>query len=107
MNNTQNCHIETVSKQSSSEELAIVHGAVLEIWGMGCPNCARRVQNSLLELGGMVNAEVDHNSRIALVRFNPTMLTPGKMLLAVEAAGGDGKHEYSARLVSLQQTING
>ncbi len=107
MNNTQNCHIETVSKQSSSKELAIVHGAVLEIWGMGCPNCARRVQNSLLELRGMVGTEVDHQSGIVMVRFNPTMLTLSEMFLAVEAAGGDGKHEYSARLVSLQKTING
>ena len=107
MNDTQNCHVESVSKVNSAEELVSVRGAVIEIWGMGCPNCARRVQNSLLELRGMVSAEVDHRSRIALVRFNPTMLTPDNMLLAVEAAGGDGSHEYSARLASLQQTING
>ena len=101
MNNTQKCHVESLSKKNSPEELSTVRGAVLEIGGMGCPNCAMRVQNSLLQLRGVVGAEVDHQSRIALVRFNPTMLTPGEMLLAVEAAGGDGKHEYSGRLIAL------
>jgi hypothetical protein len=45
--------------------------------------------------------DVDHQSGIALVRFNPTMLSPSQMLGAIEAAGGDGRHEYSGWLVAL------
>jgi copper chaperone CopZ len=107
MNQSRSCHVEVFKKQSSPDELANVHSAVLDVRGMGCPRCAQRVQNSLLKVRGIVNADVDHQSGIALVRFNPTMLSPDEMLQAVEAAGGDGKHEYAGRLVALPNARSG
>ena len=107
MNESGNCHVEIYEKQRTSEELANVHNAVLEVRGMGCPSCAQHVQNSLLKVRGIVNADVDHQSGIALVRFNPTMLSMDEMLKAVEAAGGDGKHEYAGRLVAFPNARSG
>lgn len=96
----KNCHVEAITKQSSSEERANLTGATLEILGMGCPNCANRVQNSLLRLRGVVGAHVDHISGLGLVQFNPLLVSETQLMRAVAAAGGDGRHEYRARIVS-------
>ncbi len=101
MDETDNCHVEPFAKQSTKEELENLRSAVIKVGGMNCPRCAQRVTNSLLRLRGLVGADVDHQSGIALVRFNPTMLSPSQMLGAIEAAGGDGRHEYSGWLVAL------
>jgi copper chaperone CopZ len=82
MNQSRSCHVEVFKKQSSPDELANVHSAVLDVRGMGCPRCAQRVQNSLLKVRGIVNADVDHQS-------------------------GDGKHEYAGRLVALPNARSG
>ncbi|MDF1499740.1 MAG: heavy metal-associated domain-containing protein [Anaerolineales bacterium] len=96
----KNCHVETMNKQITPEERENLTGATLEIMGMGCGNCANRVRNSLLQLHGVVAAQVDHISGLGLVQFNPTMVSPRQLTQAVSAAGGDGKHEYAARLLS-------
>lgn len=100
MSDMNDCHVEAINKESSSEERASVTDAWLTIRGMRCPNCAIRVRNSLLRLKGMVTVEVDHLSGFAFVRFNPTMVSHDQLTLAVAAAGGDGQHEYVARLLS-------
>ena len=93
------CHVEPVQKQASPEEAAQTAEAWLLVWGMGCPNCANRVRNSLLATRGVVEAYVDHLSGRALVRYNPAMVSPKALQDAVRQAGGDGRHEYFARLV--------
>lgn len=103
MREEQGCHVEIVEKQPSPEEMAVTQNALFEVWGMGCPNCAQRVKNSLLQQPGLVAANVDHMLGLALVQYNPTMITPDEIARAVEAAGGDGRHEYTARLIPVLQ----
>lgn len=96
----KDCHVEREHKQITSEERAETTEAALEIFGMGCPNCANRVHNSLLKLRGVMQAQVDHLSGMGLVRFNPTMASTNQLIEAVSDAGRDSNHRYHARLGS-------
>ena len=95
-----NCYVEPAQKIVTDEERQKVEMALLTVWGMGCPNCAARVRNSLLSLKGVVNACIDHTVGIAGVVFNPELATVEMLISAVARAGNDGRHEYSARLLS-------
>jgi len=96
----ENCHVEPVQKIITEEERKRVERALLAVWGIGCPNCARRVRNSLISQHGVVDAYVDHITGIAGVFFNPELATVEMLISAVAHAGNDGHHEYSARLLS-------
>lgn len=94
-----NCHVEPVEKQITPQEQANLTDARMLIWGMGCPNCAARVRNSLLGLEGVVEAIIDHNTGVGRIFYNPSMVTGGELESAVVRAGGDGRHEYAGKLV--------
>jgi copper chaperone CopZ len=94
------CGVEPIGKQSTAEEMAETKQIALAISGMACMSCANRVSNSLLSLIGVVEAQVDHITGIARVVFNPQLIVLSDMLNAVVRAGGDGRHNYSARMIS-------
>ena len=98
----ENCHVEPIEKTATAVECKNIETVILSVWGMGCPNCANRVRNSLLMLDGVVDAYVDHTAGMAQVMFNPDLAPVATLIGAVARAGGDGRHEYGARL--LQQT---
>jgi copper chaperone CopZ len=98
----ENCHVEPIVKQATPLEQAQLADGHLLIRGMGCPNCAARVRNSLLSLEGVVDAIVDHNIGAGRVIYNPTLVTSHELEGAVRAAGGDGRHEYSGKLVPAE-----
>ena len=100
MSETENCHVEPIEKHATPQEQARLSDGHMVIRGMGCPNCAARVRNSLLSLEGVVDANVDHNTGVGRVFYNPTMLTARDLEAAVRAAGGDGRHEYFGKLVT-------
>ncbi len=91
-----NCHVDPIQKTPTHAELATLQTTFLAIQGMGCPNCAARVRNSLLSLNGVVEAEVSHLIGAARVEFNPDLTTLAALVDAVAQAGGDGRHEYRA-----------
>jgi copper chaperone CopZ len=93
----ENCHVDPMQKQPSSEELARIEATSLAIQGMGCPNCAMRVRNSLLAVSGVSTAYVDHMMGSAKIQFNPSMASITELVQAVSDAGGDGRHEYFAQ----------
>lgn len=95
-----NCHVEPITKKPGLDEIQNVQIAILNVWGMGCPNCANRVHNSLISLKGVIDARVDHNLGKAQVAYNPTLATSDDLVSAVARAGGDGRHEYGAQLIS-------
>ena len=95
-----NCHVDAIQKTATAEEQQTITSALLAVQGMGCPNCAARVRNSLLSLKGVVDAEVDHTIGMAEVVFNPNLTTTPALIEAVARAGGDGRHEYRARSLS-------
>ena len=101
----ENCFVEPIYKDPASEEQTKKAArATLAVSGMGCSNCANRVRNSLLALYGVVDAYVDHTAGIAQVSFNPNMETIDDLIQAVTLAGGDDRHEYSARLLATALT---
>ena len=92
------CHIEPAVKTVTARERSQTEVLTLAITGMGCPNCAARVRNSLLSVYGVVEANVLHTLGTAQVFYNPTLAGAEKLLAAVARAGGDGRHEYRAEL---------
>jgi len=96
----ENCYVEPIQKNATAEERQKIEKALFVVWGMGCPNCAARVRNSLLLLNGVVNAYVDHTAGVAGVIYNPELATVEMLISAVARAGNDGRHEYGARLLS-------
>lgn len=96
----ENCYVEPITKRPGLDEIRNVQVAFLNIWGMGCPNCANRVRNSLISLKGVVDARVDHNVGKAQVAYNPNIATSDELIAAITRAGGDGHHEYGAELIS-------
>lgn len=98
------CHVEPIQKVATTDEQKNVELALLAVWGLGCPNCANRVRNSLLSLYGVTDAFVDHAAGIAQVTFNPNIETIDDLINAVSRAGSDGRHEYGARLLATALT---
>jgi len=97
-----NCYVEPVQKIITEEERQKVEMALLTVWGMGCPNCAARVRNSLLSLNGVVSADVDQIAGTARVYFNSDLVRVQTLITAVARAGNDGRHEYGARLLNKE-----
>ena len=92
----KNCHVEPLQKIATVEEQQATSVVLLGVQGMGCPNCAARVRNSLLGLKGVTEADVDHITGTADVEFNPQLVTIAALFDAVAQAGNDGRHQYRA-----------
>ncbi len=92
----ESCHVESVQKIATAEEQRTTALIMLGVQGMGCPNCAARVRNSLLGLTGVTEADVDHVTGTAHVEFNPNLVTIPALFEAVAHAGNDGRHQYRA-----------
>lgn len=103
MSNREACHVEPVVKTATAAEHGQTETLPLAVWGMGCPNCAARVRNSLLEVFGVVDAEVLHSLGVAQVLYNPALATPDQLLAAVARAGGDGRHAYRAERLEARR----
>lgn len=88
-----NCHVYPIQKTLTAEELETINKLSLEVWGMGCSNCAMRVRNSLIALKGVIDAHVDHTTGIADVDFNPNMILMVDLADAI-ANAGNGRHRY-------------
>ncbi len=94
------CGVEPIEKRTTIEEREESKQISLAIGGLGCMSCANRVRNSLLLLLGVLEAQVDHVRGVAQVVFNPRVTDLSEMFQAVVRAGGDGRHNYSVRLIS-------
>lgn len=97
----ENCHVEPIEKTATAAERKNIETVMLSVSGMGCPNCANRVRNSLLALGGVIDARVDHEAGLAQVAFNPDFAPVDVLIRTISRAGGDdGRHEYGAKLLA-------
>ncbi len=96
----ENCHVESLQKTATLEEQQSTTSALLAVEGMGCPNCAARVRNSLLTLTGVVDAQILLDRALADVTYNPQLADIPALVKAVARAGGDGRHEYRAHVIS-------
>jgi copper chaperone CopZ len=99
MSEHANCHVEPVEKQVDPAALASADVAYLAVWGMGCPRCAMRVRNGLLDLDGVLTAQVFLADGLAVAAYDPARLVADDLVTAVAAAGNDGRHRYEAQVL--------
>lgn len=95
----KDCHVEPVQKTPSSEEMESSEMIFLSVQIMGCRNCANRVQNSLIQIEGVIDAEVSHTAEIAEIYYNPELTNQAALVEAVARAGRNGRHEYQAQIL--------
>ncbi len=94
----RNCHVEPIRKVADPQALEGSATALLEILGMGCPNCVTRVSNGLLSLPGVLRVEIDLICVLARVDYDPRR-TGLRDLQDAVAAAGDDRHTYQALLI--------
>ncbi len=95
------CHLETIQKPVTTEQMDAAASIFLLVWGMGCPNCALRVRDSLLQIDGVLDARVTLERGLAQV-FDPATVQPDRLPAAVAAAGDDGRHRYLAQVLAWE-----
>ena len=93
----EKCHVDPIEKIATVEERQNSASALLAVKGMGCPNCAARVRNSLLSLSGVVDAQVLLEAGMAEIKYNPDLTNVLALVDAVARAGGDARHQYRAQ----------
>jgi len=99
MSDHENCHVDSVEKRVDEQALLTAKATFLGVSGMGCPTCAMRVRNGLLNLDGVLLAEVHLQNGVATVAYDPEDVTPDKLVTAVTNAGNDGRHHYEAHIL--------
>lgn len=100
MNEQHNCNVEPLEKPLDEGALSKSMVAYLSVAGMGCQRCAMRVRNGLLALDGVLLVEVQLERGIAAAAYDQDKVNTNDLLWAVAAAGNDGRHNYSARLIN-------
>lgn len=94
------CHVDVIHKSPSIEERREQAVALLAVEGLGCPNCVLRVRNGLLQLYGVISADIDLEVGQARVVYNPRLVDPKHLPHAVAAAGAAARHEYRAYVIA-------
>ena len=94
------CHVEPIQKVASADEQEQIELVLLAVWGMGCPNCANRVRNSVLSIYGVTATYVDHAAGIAQISYNPNFVKIDSLISAIRWAGRGSKYAYGARLLA-------
>ena len=97
------CNVPRLDKQPTPEEQGRQNTLYLQIQGMNCGTCVNRVRNALLTTYGVTSVIVEQAQGLAEVRFHPALTGAPALIDAVRSAGGDDRHEYSARLLSLEE----
>ena len=100
MDHNQDCYVEPLQKPLDRAALEHAKAIYLAVKGMGCPNCAARVNNSLLSLNGVVEANVYFEQGFAAVAYDPTRVGVPAMVQAVARTGRESGHSYEARVIS-------
>lgn len=94
-----NYHMVPVDKPASPGDCEEAMMVMLAVDGMGCPNCATRIRNSLIGLDGVLEAYVYQSLQLAEVIFDPRSAGPMDFVRAVSSAGDDDQQAYRARIV--------
>ncbi len=99
MSEHENCHVDPLEKTVDEKALLTASTTFLGVTGMGCPTCATRVRNGLLNLDGVLLAEVQLQDGIVTVSYNAQEVSLDHLVTAVTDAGNDGRHHYAARIM--------
>lgn len=74
----------------------------LEITGMGCVNCGKRIQNALMKVHGVSEVSIDHQAGLGQVTYTPQATSEALLIQAVRDAGDGGHHNYAAWSIALK-----
>jgi copper chaperone CopZ len=96
----EHCYVEPLQISATPDEPQATSSVLLAVGGLGCTNCATRVQNGLLSVTGVVAAHVLPEEGLADVTYNPELTNVPALIDAVAAAGDDGRHHYTALALS-------
>lgn len=95
------CHVTPITKVVSQDRLSRASTAFLRIGGMGCPTCALRVRNGLLQIEGVLAADVVLSSARARVEFDANVVQPDALVSGLPAFTEDGRHLYTAHVLEV------
>ena len=101
------CQVIPLDKPASLQQLAEAETAFFLVSGMGCPTCAMRVRNGLLQIEGVVAADVILNRHLAKVWYDPEVLQPESLAVRLPAMTADGRHQYTAHLLAVSGQSSG
>lgn len=96
MRHEMDCHVEPMEREVDPAALERARRIYLAVAGMGCPNCAHRVRNSLLSVPGVVEARVEASRATAAVWYDPERASVQDLLAGVARAGQGSHHDYMA-----------
>ena len=92
---------------ANPEELAQTETAFLLVRGIGCPACALRVRNGLLQIDGVVAADVVLSHGLAKVWYDPKAVQPESLAARLPALADDAGHHYTAHLLAVPDQLSG
>ena len=97
MNYPIECLVEPVAKPWDPKRFHKAVVAYLGVSGMGCIGCKMRVQNGLLNLNGVLLANVELQDGSVTAIYNPKQVSPSDLILTIEnAAGEDGRRFWAS-----------
>lgn len=96
MQHVTDCQVVPMEGRIPDEKRRRAREQILAVAGMGCPNCANRVRNTLLMFPGVVDVEVDLTAGLATVWYEPESVRVSGLLDAVSVAGLGTMHRYLA-----------
>lgn len=102
MQHVTDCHVDPLAGRVTAEEREGSEVQYLALAGMGCPNCANRVRNALLQTRGVVDVEVDLPAALATVWYRSRDAGISDLVAAVARAGRDTHHRYLAVPVRMR-----
>lgn len=79
----------------------------LDIEGMTCASCVRRVERKLQQVPGVQTAAVNLATERAMVRFDPAQVEVPQLVRAVEAAGYTAQVPTAGRATEIRLDIQG
>jgi len=81
-------------------------GAAIDfpVTGMTCAACQSRVQRALAAEPGVIDASVNLVTKSAAVRYDPSTVTPGRLIAAVRATGYDAELPVQGRDVLAESS---
>lgn len=93
------CLVEPLHKPVNAQQLAQAETVFLLVRGMGCPTCAQRVRNALLQIEGVVAADIHLEFGVARVWYAPQVVHPETLGTRLLELADDGRHHYTAQVI--------
>jgi len=77
--------------------------ASVNVKGMRCPECAKAIRWSLLDVAGILRAEVSFEQSAAAVLYDPLHVCPHMIDDVIRESAFDGEGGYEATVVSQKR----